>query len=138
MSIFILFILCFDGITEACLSSITNSVSQRTEGQYLALLSSDHSPASLAASMLLHANAAGPHSSAKTAASSSVSSSGCIDDFGQECTGVQYVTPTIVIGLLIVAILLIILFIGICCVMSIQTPLRYATPSQKLVIGKEY
>jgi hypothetical protein len=116
-------------------------VSQRTGGSYLALLSTDRSAASQAAQWLMQAR--NDMASLDTATSTSSSSTtntttGCIDDFGQACDGVQYVTSGIFIGLLVVAFLLIILFVGICSVMSIQSPLRFATPNQKLVIGKEY
>jgi len=107
--------------TEACLSSVTSSVSSSTNGRFVMLLSSEYpSIPSL-------------QSTPVTSDSSRLRVMADSSD-----TGPLYITPGIIIGLLVIAFLLVVLFVGICATMSIQAPLRFATPTQKLVVGKEH
>jgi len=117
--------------TEACLSDMTSAVNQRTGGNYMAMVTSETTASRAAATMATESL-----QSASTRFHSMASLYANTTDLTYY--GPKYITPDIVMGLLVVAILLIILFVGMCCVMSIESPLRFATPSQKLNIGKEY
>lgn len=50
--------------------------------------------------------------------------------------GVRYITPAILIGLLVASMLLFVALCGITQLMDIQAPVRFST--QKLAAGKEF
>jgi len=132
--------------TEACLNAVTSAVNTATSGRYVALLTGDVSSTrsvprsfglaaaarpSFATSSLLQASAAAEHDSRKVRTLDSVSATVIY-------TGPQYITGTIVVGLLIVGGLLAVMIMGVCMTLNIEAPLRFAGPTQKLVIGKEH
>jgi len=138
--------------TEACLSAVTSAVNTATSGKFVALLSADAAPSSLVSfhstsrpSFSTQSLIASPSHNVHSSSSSKPQTQSRVSVFDvvtglddPDFTGPLYITPAIIIGLLTVAFLLVILFTGLCCTMAIQAPLRYATPSGKLVIGKEH
>jgi len=139
---------------EACLASVTAVLSSSTS-KFLVLFSADSTASNLAVPSF-HSHST-PRPSFSTMSLLNANTLSMINDNGNnndirvqdtsasssnssdsDDTGPQFITSSILIGLLTVAFLLIILFVGLCCTMSIQAPLRFATPSQKLSIGKEY
>jgi hypothetical protein len=119
--------------TNACIKRVSEKVSKLTSGRYVGLFTAETAtPAvrtvfaeGLSAAALLQSSAPITHSTNGLAARPQ-------DNY----IGPQFITPTILIGLLIAGLLLFWLLLIICCVMSVQPPLRFAT--QRLTVGKEY
>ena len=60
----------------------------------------------------------------------------CVFPFHQTYTGPQYITSSILVGLLIGASMIFILVIGIYVIMSVEAPVRF--PRRIFVVKKEY
>jgi hypothetical protein len=128
--------------TNACIKRVNDKVSKLTSGNYVGLFTAESvNPAvrnvfgdSISAASLLQTSA--PIKTQALTATVTDVNFRCDKPQDVGCYGPQYLTGTILIGLLIAGLLIFTLLLAVCCVMSVQPPLRFAT--QRLTVGKEY
>lgn len=104
---------------DACMHKIVESVSAASKGQFSALLTSD-----LAKPIQLNYAPAQPSPMFLQVADSNTP------------TGVKFMTPVILFGLMFGLLFLLALYCGMSCLFSIQTPLKF--PTRRLAVNKEY
>jgi len=119
----------------SCLTQLDSYIAEQSKGNFIGLLSGEVPTAIkteyISAPAMLETSDDSFAHTFNTAALSET-----LDANITSSQSVEYVTPDIMTGLLVSLILLIILFGGLTCLLSIESPVRYGT--QRLVLAKEY
>lgn len=118
---------------DALIQQILSFVAENSKGNFVSILTANAASANVQLefpSGERHARVFSMPSLLSVSATSSNSSS------NSTYTGPQYITSTILLGLLISGFLLFVLFIGINVVTSVESPVRF--PRKNFVVKKEY
>jgi len=108
-------------VNDACLNRVLQYVASASTQNFAAVFSADSAPA---VQMSFSSSEVRPTSFVEVKA------------MADPIVGVLYVTGPIVFGLLFGLLFLFTTLVAVCCMNSIQTPLRF--PSRKLAVGKEF
>lgn len=112
-----------------CMNQLTAQVSEMTGGNFIGVASAQQAAAKVQTRFTTQS-----YAQAQGAASSDSSllarrgvrtQASAVPDEDPEYTGPQFINSTIMLGLLVVFFMLFILYIGLCCMVSIERPVRF-------------
>jgi len=121
----------YDSTTDACLQRLNSYVNTRTNN-YIALLSADESSTNVITSFREKSQSEGMYTVHTRRLLKST------DSGNTTYTGPQYITPSILFGILLSFLLIFILWTGLSCILYIEVPVRFPEAHPKDSLSKEY